>query len=62
MKEQLEQLKALQAKQWAAFKEADAVSTARSHEWCDTSRKIESLEQEIEVERLVAERLAGKVA
>jgi len=61
-KYELEQLKELLARQWEKYQEQDKIAVSLRGEWCDTLRKIEAIEKEIEIERLVAERLAGRVA
>jgi hypothetical protein len=62
MNTELEQLKALKAQQYEKFREQDKIASDLRHEWCETCLKIEAIERDAEVERRVAERLAGKVA
>lgn len=58
----MERLLALKDKQYAQFKEVDDLASKLRHDWAETCVVIEILERELMVERLVAERLAGKVA
>lgn len=62
MKTELETLKELRDQQYEEFRKQDKIAGELCHGWCETLRKIEVLEREAEIERLVAERLAGKVA
>lgn len=57
---ELETLKAQMEGQWTAFKSSEAETRRLCTEWAETHRRVEFLEQQAEIERLVAERLASK--
>jgi hypothetical protein len=54
----IDELKALETKQYAEYRRIENVSKEAARLWLETRQQIERLEQQAEIERLVQERLA----